>query len=189
MKKIIVVLSVVIFIMSCKNNSHRYTQDSKEIDIVKATINYYDFNQWDSLAYSYADTAKIYYNSRKTILAPSDLKTYFTRNSESFSTRAFEDETREYEMIEDNDGKIWVNFWGIWEGNLKANNKKIVIPVHITYQFDNGKIINEYGYWNNDELNQELRAIANEKSSIKDTKEDIKIDDVIEEIEDIEEIE
>ena len=51
-----------------------------------------------------------------------DLKSYFTRNSESFSTRAFEDETREYEMIEDNNGKIWVNFWGLWKGNLKRNS-------------------------------------------------------------------
>ena len=188
MKKLLLFISVVVFISSCTNNKHRYTQDSKEIDIVKATINYYDLQRWDSLPFSYADTAKIYYNSRKNILSPIDLKSYFTRNSESFSTRAFEDESREYEMIEDNNGKVWVNFWGIWEGNLKANNKKIRIPVHITYQFIDGKIVNEFGYWSTDELNQELRIIAAQKPLEKKVKEDIKIDELIENIEEVEEI-
>lgn len=188
MKKLILFLSMVVLFANC-NNTHRYTQESKEIDVVKATINYYDFNQWDSLKYSYADTAKIYYNSRKDIMSPKDLETYFTRNSESFSTRAFEDESREYEMIEDNNGKIWVNFWGLWKGNLKANNKQIVIPVHITYEFKNNKIVTEYGYWNTSELYEELKNIEALKTQTpeKDAKENI--NEVIKEIEDIEEIE
>ncbi|WP_299889357.1 nuclear transport factor 2 family protein [uncultured Lacinutrix sp.] len=187
MKKLIVFLSIVVLFTNCKNNSHRYTQNSKEIETVKTTINYYDYHQWDSLAFSYADTAKIYYNSRKHILAPSDLKTYFTRNSESFSTRAFEDESREYEMIEDNNGKRWVNFWGLWKGHLKANNKEIIIPVHITYQFEKGKIVTEFGYWNTGELEEELKIIASQKKVVEDTKEDV--NKVIEEIEKIEDIE
>ena len=67
MKKLILFLSMVVLLANC-DKKHRYTQDSKEIEVVKATINYYDFHQWDSLKFSYADTAKIYYNSRKTIM-------------------------------------------------------------------------------------------------------------------------
>ena len=57
-----------------------------------------------------------------------------------------------------------VNFWGLWKGNLAANNKEIVIPVHITSQFNkDGKIVEEYGYWNRGELVLELQSIINEK--------------------------
>jgi hypothetical protein len=166
MKKLALFTFFVILFTACQNSSPRYTQDSPEIEIVKATINDYDFQKWESLVARYADTAKIYYNSRVQILPPKDLPAYHKANDASFSTRAFEDESREYEMVEDNDGKTWVNFWGLWKGNLEANNKGILIPVHITYQFIDGKIVTEYGYWNTSELVLELQKIEKEKNAI-----------------------
>ncbi|WP_452222970.1 nuclear transport factor 2 family protein [Lacinutrix chionoecetis] len=168
MKKLILLVSLCWFLFNCQDNAQRYTQDSKEIEIVKKTIAHYDLHQWDSLVMNYADTAKVYYNTRTAILGPKDLKTFLTRNDNYISTRAFEDESREYEMIEDNNGKVWVNFWGLWKGNLKENNKGIVIPVHITYQFDNDKIVEEFGYWNAAELVKEIQAIENAKLSLED---------------------
>ncbi len=159
MKKLLILGLAIIVLASCRNNNKRYTQNSPEIETVKTVINHYDYQNWDSLVTHYADTAKIYYNSRKNILSPKGLQKYHSENDESFSTRAFEDENREYEMIEDNNGKSWVNFWGLWKGNLELNNKEIVIPVHITYQFIDGKIVNEYGYWNTSELVLELQNI------------------------------
>lgn len=180
-KKLILLLSLGFIMLSCQEQTIRYTQDSEEIETVKQTIAYYDLHKWDSLEMNYADTAKIYYNTRKDIINPKGLKTFFIRNDSYMSTRAFEDESREYEMIEDNNGKKWVNFWGLWKGNLKENNKGIVIPVHITYQFSKGKIVEEFGYWNTSELVNEIQAIQNEKINIEDI-------DVIEEIPEIEEV-
>ena len=162
MRQLMTLVLIGFLVLACQNNKIRYTQDSEEIEIVKATINDYDYQKWEDLVGRYADTAKIFYNSRKTILIPEKLPEYHQNNDLSFSTRAFEDEYREYEMIEDNDGKRWVNFWGLWKGNLAANNKEIVIPVHITYQFMDGKIVREYGYWNTSELVLELQNIQKE---------------------------
>jgi hypothetical protein len=163
MKTFNVLVLFILLLVACQNPSTRYIQNSEEIETVKAVINDYDFHKWDSQRARYADTAKIYYNSRVNILNPKDLKDYHLKNDTSFSTRAFEDEYREYEMIEDNNGKVWVNFWGLWKGHLVANNKEIVIPVHITYQFKNGKIVTEYGYWNTGELILELQKIETEQ--------------------------
>lgn len=165
MKKLIILLLSTLILIACQTTSNRYTQDSPEIETIKANINDYDYHKWESLVTHYSDTAKIYYNSRDKVLTPKDLKSYFTRNDKSFSTRAFEDENREYEMIIDDNGKTWVNFWGLWEGNLEANNKNILIPVHITYQFVKGKIVKEYGYWNTSELILELQKIEAEREA------------------------
>ncbi|WP_353779468.1 nuclear transport factor 2 family protein [Winogradskyella sp. 3972H.M.0a.05] len=154
--------ALMLCIVSCQN-SNRYTQDSPEIEIVKQALQDYDYQEWDQLVTHYADTAKIFHNSRVNILTPQDLPEYFQENDVSFSTRAFEDENREYEMVIDDNGNKWVNFWGLWKGNLVANNKEIVIPVHMTTQFVDGKIVREYGYWNRGELVMELQAIINEK--------------------------
>lgn len=166
MKKLLGLGLLLLVIVSC-NNSQRYTQNSAEIDIVKATINHYDYQNWDSLVMNYADTAKVYYNTRDLYFTAKSLPDYHIKNDSTFLTRAFEDDRREYEMITDDNGKKWVNFWGIWKGNLLENNQKIEIPVHITYQFIDAKIVLEYGYWNSSELILALQEI--EKSKKQDT--------------------
>ncbi|TYA57498.1 nuclear transport factor 2 family protein [Formosa maritima] len=187
MKKLILLSCLLAIFTSCNNNP-RYTQDSEEIEIVKTAINDYDYQEWEKLISHYADTAQIFYNTRSKIFSPQELIVFHKNNDASFSTRAFEDENREYEMVEDNNGKTWVNFWGLWKGNLAANNKQIIIPVHITYQFIDNKIVKEYGYWNSAELQLELQKIEAEKieSEPEDDTEDIV---EIEDIEDIEEVE
>ncbi|OUR92239.1 hypothetical protein A9Q87_07095 [Flavobacteriales bacterium 34_180_T64] len=173
MKQLILLVLTATLLFACQNNKIRYTQDSEEIEIVKATINDYDYQEWNKLVERYNDTAQIFYNSRKNILLPPDLPEYHQNNDLSFSTRAFEDEYREYEMIEDNNGKRWVNFWGLWKGNLAANNKEIVIPVHITYQFEDGKIVREYGYWNTSELTLELQKIRDDFIELEEATQDV----------------
>jgi hypothetical protein len=187
MKNLLLISCLLILLSSCEKKP-RYTQDSEEIEIVKKAINDYDYQEWDKLISHYADTAHIYYNTRINVISPNALPEFHKKNDANFSTRAFEDENREYEMVEDNNGKTWVNFWGLWKGNLVANNKQIVIPVHITYQFIDNKIVTEYGYWNSAELQLELQKIEAEKEAsilVEDTDE---IDEAIE-IEEIEEIE
>lgn len=163
MKQLMLIGFAILTFVSCQNNSKRYTQSSPEIDIVKAALNDYDYQNWDTLVTRYADTAKIYHNTRANVLTPQDLPEYYQNNDVSFSTRAFEDENREYEMIVDNQGQTWVNFWGLWKGNLTNNNREIVIPVHTTTQFIDGKIVMEYGYWDRSELILAIQEMVAEK--------------------------
>lgn len=153
-------LTIVLF-TSCKDG--RYSQNSPEIETIKAVLNDYDYQNWDTLVMRYADSAKIYHNTRTKVLTPGELPDYYQNNDVSFTTRAFEDESREYEMITDDKGQRWVNFWGLWKGNLAINNKELVIPVHITTKFVDGKIVREYGYWDRSILMQELQNAMEER--------------------------
>ncbi|MFL0354682.1 hypothetical protein [Xanthomarina sp. GH4-25] len=186
--KNLVLIGCLLFLFTSCNNKHRYTQESEEIEIVKANINDYDYQEWDKLKSHYADSAQVFYNSRSRIFSPDELIEYHKNNDINLSTRAFEDESREYEMVEDNNGKTWVNFWGLWKGNLAANNKQIIMPVHITYQFVNKKIVKEYGYWNSAEIQLELQKIEANKSLLEPEEETVEIVE-IQDIEDIEEVE
>ncbi|HSQ46585.1 MAG TPA: hypothetical protein VLM44_06650, partial [Lutibacter sp.] len=84
-------------------------------------------------------------------------------NETVFSSRGFVEKGQEYEMATTDEGNTWVNFWGVWKGTLAANNKVIEIPVHLTAQFIDGKIVREYGYWDNAPIVlaiQEIEATA-----------------------------
>ena len=65
------------------------------------------------------------------------------------------------EQIIDDKGRTWVNFWGVWKGTLKENSTEVIIPVHLTIQFKNGKVVEEYGFWDTYTLNEELKKIEN----------------------------
>ena len=65
----------------------------------------------------------------------------------NFSSYGFEEKGSFSEMVIDKDDETWVNFWGNWKGTLKANNQELSIPVHLTLQFIDGKIVEEYGYY------------------------------------------
>ncbi len=71
----------------------------------------------------------------------------------------------EYEMVVTDDGEKWVNFWGLWKGTLQANNKTYEIPVHITSQFIGGKIVKEFGYWDNATIMADMQAMQKAEES------------------------
>ena len=68
-------------------------------------------------------------------------------------------------MVLDDKDRTWVNFWGDWKGTLVANQKEITIPIHLTYQFVDGKIVREYGYWDPTEVLLSLQAIEAAKKA------------------------
>lgn len=159
MKKIILLGLAMLTIAACKSEKKRYTQDSAEIETVKASISAYNAKDYASLTSNYADTAKVYYNSAE-VIEPSNLSKFHQDNDASYASRGFIADTQVYEMVEDDEGKTWVNFWGRWKCTLAENGKEFVVRIHITSQFKDGKIVEEYGYWDSAPLTQELQAIA-----------------------------
>ena len=61
-------------------------------------------------------------------------------------------------MVVTDKGETWVNFWGLWKGTMKTTNKVYEIPFHLTAQFIDGKIVKEFGYWNNAQVKLDLLA-------------------------------
>ncbi|UKM64123.1 nuclear transport factor 2 family protein [Flavobacteriaceae bacterium GSB9] len=150
-------LAITIFI-ACQNKPQRYFESSPEIDILKAGIKAYEAQDWNSWKSNFVDTAKIHHNSIKPISPEENLVNLQNMNS-NFSSYGFQDKGAFSEMVIDKDGETWVNYWGIWNGTLKENSEKIAIPVHLTAQFINSKIVEEYVYYDTAPITKALKAI------------------------------
>ncbi|MBT8302112.1 MAG: ester cyclase [Maribacter sp.] len=145
MRKISTLILAVILFTACQQGPTRYTQNSPEIDTVKQLIANYNSKTYDTNMY--ADTSKTFYNTKENPMTPAETMAYHQETDKTYSSRRFLDKGQEYEMVLTDDGKTWVNCWLDWEGTLAATNDKYDIPIHLTYQFIDGKIVREHGHW------------------------------------------
>ena len=157
MKKLLLITLAVVLFTACKQQETRYTQTSPEIETFKTLINDYNTKNWESLVSHYADTSKTNFN--KSTMTSKDIPEYHKQNDVNYSERGFVKEGQEFEMVVDDDGKTWVNFWGTWKTTLAANGKEFTIPVHLTARFIDGKIVEDYGYWDPTEVVMSLQEI------------------------------
>lgn len=151
MKKLLIVLLIAAIAVSCndgKKEEVRYTQDSKEINTLKAAIKDYEDANWESYSSHYADTAKIYHNSKESLSSKQQVDIH-KENTSPLSAYGFVDDDDEFEMVLTDDNNTWVNYWGTWKGTIAENSKEVTIPIHLTARFVNGKIVEEHGYWDN----------------------------------------
>lgn len=161
MKKILLLCLATVFFMSCKNAEPRYFSSSPEIDVAKAHIKAYNEGDWATWTSHYADTAKISHNTLEEG-TPEELLEGLKELLVATSSYGFTDKDIFYEMVIDDDNEKWVNFWGTWEGTFAANNQKLIIPVHLTSQFVNGKIVEEHGYYDLSEYMAIMQKIESE---------------------------
>lgn len=159
----------LILCIACNQGPVRYTQNSPEIDTVKKLIANYDAKNFDTSMY--ADSSKTNYNSSKA-MTPSETMDYHKQTDANYSSRGFDAEDQEYEMVLTDDGETWVNCWLSWEGTLAANGKEVKIPIHLTYRFVEGKIVREYGYWDPTEIVLTLQQIAAEAKMAEEQEEE-----------------
>lgn len=147
MRKLIWTGVVLLLIVACQQGPDRWTNQSPEIDAVKSLISDYNAGNWDAWKGHYADTAKLYHNSTE----PADIAQTLEGLQgylEPISEYGFSDKDVFYEMIIDDKNEKWVNFWGTWEGKVGALDRDLKIPVHLTAQFMDGKIVEEHAYYN-----------------------------------------
>jgi len=153
MKKLIIIFIISFIAVSCNEGNKeeekmRYTQDSEEINTLKAAISDYEKGNWDAMKKHYADTAQIFQNTTTGSNISEIVKSH-QENISGLESYGFDSEENEFEMVVTDDGNTWVNFWGDWNATISGSGKKITIPVHLTAQFENGKIVKEHGYWDN----------------------------------------
>ncbi len=158
-------LAVAIFLACNQQENVRYTQQSPEIDTYKMVLEAYEERDWESMISHYADSAKILNNVVEE--NAQDLPQFLAQNKEDatkFSDWDFIDTESEYEMVVNDKGETWVNFWGLWKGTFKASDKVYKIPTHITAQFIDGKIVREAGYWDVSRLINDVHELHNDES-------------------------
>ena len=146
MKKILLLGLAISMFIACQNEPKRYFSESPEITSFKASISEYGNGDWEAWHTHFADTAKLYINSLKNI-STTDLENAQKEMLANFSSYGFQDKGSFAEMVLDNDNETWVNYWANWHGTLKANSNEIDVPVHITAQFVDGKIVEMYDYY------------------------------------------
>ncbi|MEM7185219.1 MAG: nuclear transport factor 2 family protein [Bacteroidota bacterium] len=165
MKKLLLLLFVTILFTGCQNEV-RYTQTSPEIDVIKSHIDHYEKKNWEAWLSHYADTSKSFFNTKGPGLSASDALAALKEGVEGLSSYGFEQDDGDMEMIVDDQGRTWVNFWGNWKGTLKDGGETLEVPVHLTYQMIDSKIVREYGYWDNAPRLRAEMAAANKPPRI-----------------------
>lgn len=167
MKKLFFLGLCTLFFIGCQQGEPKYTTKSSEIDVTKALIKDYNEGNWESWASHYADTAKIYHN---TLKASTTAETLEGLNSLLVNTPVygFTDKDIFYEMVIDDDKERWVNFWGTWKGTIEANGQELIIPVHLTIQFVDNKIVEEYAYYDVSEFTTAMAKIAMEEAMVEE---------------------
>ncbi|MGB5822320.1 MAG: nuclear transport factor 2 family protein [Saonia sp.] len=171
MKKVIYLCLATVFFIACQpKGPERYTQNSPEIDTVKKLIANYNAKSFDISIY--VDTSKTFYNTKKNGLSPTETMDYHKQNDANYSSRGFIAEDQEYEMVLTDDGETWVNCWLDWKGTLAGNDQEVEIPVHLTYQFIDGKIVREVGMWDPTEVVMALQKIEASKTAMAEGQEE-----------------
>lgn len=160
MKKLSVLLIAAIVLFACQEKQPvRFTTSSPEINTYKTGIDAYEKADWGTWASNYSDTAKVYHNAWETSSNVAQIQENHVNLISALSSYGFVKDQTVIEQTLDDDGETWVNFWGLWKGTLKANGKEVSIPVHLTAQFVDGKVVQEYGFWNMAEMMAEMQAI------------------------------
>ncbi|MBT8238506.1 MAG: nuclear transport factor 2 family protein [Croceitalea sp.] len=158
MKKLVALGCTVLLFIACQEGDKRYTQNSPEIDTVKQLIANYNSKTYDTSIF--ADSSKTHYNTKDNAMSAAEAMEFHKANDANYSSRGFLEKDQEYEMVVTDDGETWVNCWLDWQGTLAANGKVFDMPVHLTYQFVDGKIVREVGYWDASALALEMQSLA-----------------------------
>lgn len=161
MKKIMILLLAIGFFAACTTNEPvRYASSSPEIDTVKKLLQSYLEQDWDSYKLYYVDTAKVHWN------VPQNQGVSFNQiieaNKETFSMFSnirFAPDHDFFEMVITDEGEKWVNFWGVWEATLNANGQRFEMPLHLTIQFIDGKVVVEHAYYDVSQMALVLGAL------------------------------
>jgi hypothetical protein len=160
MRKLALLAVIGLLVFACKQGETRYTQSSAEIDTYKAMIAAYEGADWDNYTAKFADTAKIYHNTDDKSMTPAETVETHKTNTAALSSYGFVSDKGDVEMVISDKGETWVNYWGLWKGTIASNGKEMMIPVHITAQFVDGKVVREYGYWDNAPMQAVMEAAA-----------------------------
>ncbi len=146
MKKLILLGLTIILFIACQQTEQRYFDDSAEIETVKQLYELMENANYTEIRAIYGDTAKIYRNSEKSV-SIDELIASYKETREGFSMFSFKDSIYP-EMVITKNGHTWVNSWPTWVGKVKGSDEEITVPAHIAFRFEDGKIVEDYGYWN-----------------------------------------
>lgn len=157
MKKILFLLLTFVSLVAC--TEQRYFTSSPEIDIAKKSIEAYENGNWDTWVSKFADDAKIYHNNWDKSKSRAEAIEGHKKMLSHFSSYEYLDEPIFFEMTINDEGEKWVNYWAVWTG-VSIDGKELKIPLHISSNYKDGKVVAEYGFWDTHNLIITMDEIA-----------------------------
>jgi ketosteroid isomerase-like protein len=157
MRKLIYLVLAVATITACQQEQ-RYFAESAEIETLKSGILAFENGDWDTWRSHFADTAKVFNNSKDGIAVDQRMKDLQGMTS-AFSSYGFDHEEEFVEMVIDKEKESWVYYWADYNGTAN-NGKEISVPVHLAVRFVDGKIVTEHIYFDATELNAVMAEMA-----------------------------
>jgi len=158
MKKLLLITLVIIFFAACQEKQpQRYFADSAEIETVRSGIKAYEAGDWETWKSNFADTAKIFVNSIKPMNVE-ERGNGLKESTGAMSSYSFNHDKEYIEMVLDKEDETWVYYWSTHTGTFAASGKEVTIPVHLSIQFVDGKIVEEHVYFDATEMNAEFAA-------------------------------
>ncbi|MBT8185543.1 MAG: ester cyclase [Eudoraea sp.] len=170
MKNIAILICSLVFFTSCQNGPERYSTTGEEVAMIQQLITDYENGDWDAWSSVYSDTAKVYHNTRTEAVGAAEALERHQQTLSLMKSYEFMDDPIFFEKIVDDDGETWVNFWGYWKGMLAANEESLETAVHLSVQIEDGKIVEEHGFWNTAPLLEAIRRIEAQKEMPADQK-------------------
>lgn len=172
MKNLVFILCTGLIITSCLTPAEKQgITESADIDLGKKVMAAYLAGDWDSYPGLYADTAKIWSNKNWTKDEGFTVQQYVDdRKSGLESVSSYKVEAEYWQSLLDDEGDVWVSFWGVWVGHSDATNKDYEIPLHIVMQVVDNKIIQQIEFYNETEITVDMMALAQEKEAVENEK-------------------
>jgi ketosteroid isomerase-like protein len=163
MKNFLLIGILVLFLSACQEQKQRYFAESAETKTLEAGIAAYEAGDWEKWEGHFADTAKIYVNSKDPMTVNARYEN-LSLSTAAFSSYGFDKEESYVEMVLDKEDETWVYFWGQHNGTM-ANGTNLSFPVHLAVQFADGKIVEEHIYFDATEMNAAMTAMQAESEA------------------------
>lgn len=155
--KILGLSMVVLLFWGCQQPSKvAIATTGPEIESQKKSLEAYVNGDWATYRADYADTAKIFFNNQQ--FDPDSLVRWQQARRATYDKVAASTDGLEFVTYENGEG--WIHWWGKLSLTVKGTGRVVEVPLHLAGKVVGGKTVEQYGYFNTQEMFVALQEAA-----------------------------
>ena len=130
------------------------------IELLEGKFEAYHRGDWERWVACYDPTAQVFYNTASEPMTPQGAAEMHAASVAPLSAYSFEESDDHFRAWLDDDGVLEATFYGLWWATFRETGTTISIPTHVRYWFEDGRIVEEHGFWDNTTYLEAARAAA-----------------------------
>ncbi len=130
-----------------------------ESAVIRSKFDDYHRGDWAAWRAAYHEDAPVYYNRVSDPMTAAEAAQMHADSVAALSSYHFDGATIRVGQWIDDAGDPWVSFNGHWIAVFSEASVRVVVPTAASYRFVNGKIADEYGYWDNSIMRRALEEV------------------------------